>query len=50
MPLMGFKPETPACEWLQTHTLDQAANGIGNVYHMAFQIPNSTYMTTALFN
>ena len=31
MPPAGFEPAIPASEWPQTHALDRAATGIGDV-------------------
>jgi hypothetical protein len=29
MPLTGFEPAIPVSKWLQTHTVDRVATGIG---------------------
>ena len=50
MPPAGFEPTIPASEWVQTHTLDRAATGIGvsPVQRLEFQVLNVTLSSFAM--
>ena len=38
MPLAGFEPAIPTSEWPQTHALDRAATGIGDLVPLLSEI------------
>ena len=50
MPPAGFESKIPASEWPQTHALDRAATGIGQVLFTVFNCPSVQVLSLRSWN